>query len=39
VLDYDNYTEISFQQPNANFGRIIAYQNPRTVRLGARFEF
>jgi len=39
VLDYDNYTEISFQVTNPNFGRVIAYQNPRTVRFGARFEF
>jgi outer membrane receptor protein involved in Fe transport len=39
VLDYDNYTEISFDVPNPNVGRIIAYQTPRTIRLGARFEF
>jgi outer membrane receptor protein involved in Fe transport len=39
VAAYDYYTEIGFQVPNPNFGRVIAYQNPRTIRLGARFEF
>jgi outer membrane receptor protein involved in Fe transport len=39
VLGYDYYTEIGFQVPDANFGRIVAYQNPLTLRLGARFEF
>jgi hypothetical protein len=39
VTDYDYYTEVAFQQANPNFGRIIAYQNPRTARFGLRFEF
>jgi len=39
VLDYDDYTEIAFTAPNADFGRIIAYQTPMTIRFGARFSF
>ncbi len=39
VTDYDYYTEIGFKQTDPNFGRIIAYQNPRTARFGLRFEF
>jgi hypothetical protein len=39
VTDYDYYTEVAFQQSNPNFGRIIAYQSPRTARFGLRFEF
>jgi hypothetical protein len=30
VLDHDNHAEISFHVTNPNFGRIIAYQTPRT---------
>jgi hypothetical protein len=37
VLDYDNYTESQFLVPNPDFGRVIAYQTPREVRLGLRF--
>jgi outer membrane receptor protein involved in Fe transport len=39
VTAYDYYTEVSFQQADPNFGRIIAYQNPLTARFGLRFEF
>jgi len=39
VTAYDFETEIGFGLENPNFGRILAYQNPRTLRLGARFEF
>jgi outer membrane receptor protein involved in Fe transport len=39
VLDYDNYTESSFQVPNPDFGRVIAYQPPRQLRIGARFAW
>lgn len=35
--DYDNYTEVQFGVPNPDFGRVIAYQPPREVRIGARF--
>nr|MBP7570585.1 TonB-dependent receptor [Acidobacteriota bacterium] len=38
-LDYDNYTEVSFGVPNPDFGRVIAYQAPRSLRVGARFVF
>ena len=37
VTDYDNYTESSFQVLNPDFGRVIAYQPPRQVLIGARF--
>ena len=39
AIDYDNFTESTFQVANPDFGRIIAYQLPRQVRLGARFAF
>jgi hypothetical protein len=39
MTTHDDLTEIQFEIPNANFGRIISYQPPRTVRFGARFEF
>ena len=39
VLDYEFDTELGFQLPDQNFGQVIAYQVPRTVRLGARFQF
>jgi hypothetical protein len=39
AIDYDNFTESTFQVANPDFGRIIAYQLPRRVRLGARFAF
>lgn len=39
VTDYDNYTEVSFQVPNGDFGRRLAYQTPFQLRLGARFSF
>ena len=39
VTDYDNYTESTFGALNPDFGRIIEYQTPRQVRIGARFEF
>ena len=39
VLGYDYFTEIAFQVPDENFGRIVSYQTPRVLRLGARFEF
>jgi hypothetical protein len=37
AIDYDDYTEVQFSVPNPDFGRIIAYQQPREVRVGARF--
>jgi len=39
VLDYDDFTETSFGAENPDFGRILAYQNPRTVRFGVRVQF
>jgi hypothetical protein len=39
AMDYDNYTEVQFLVPNPDFGRIIAYQPPREVRVGARFSW
>jgi hypothetical protein len=39
VIDYDNYTESSFQVPNPDFGRVIEYQLPRQLRIGARFDW
>jgi hypothetical protein len=39
VTAYDDFTESTFQVLNPDFGRRIEYQNPRRVRLGARFVF
>ena len=39
VRDYDDYTESAFGVANTDFGRILAYQNPFTLRVGARLEF
>jgi outer membrane receptor protein involved in Fe transport len=39
VTAYDFESEVGFQVPDPNFGRVISYQTPRTLRLGARFEF
>ena len=39
VRAYDDWTEISFGSPNPDFGRILAYQTPRQVRIGLRYEF
>lgn len=39
VRDYDDYTESAFGVANADFGRILAYQSPFTLRVGARWEF
>lgn len=39
VVDYNQNTEINFGLVNPDFGRITAYQEPRRVRLGLRFEF
>jgi hypothetical protein len=39
VVDYDNYTESTFTDPNPDFGTRLAYQLPRRVRFGVRFEF
>ena len=39
VRDYDDFTEMSFQAENPDFGRILAYQTPRTFRFGVRVQF
>jgi hypothetical protein len=38
-VDYDNYTEVTFQVRNPDFGRVIEYQDPIQARIGLRFEF
>jgi hypothetical protein len=46
-LDYDNFTETSFQVVNPNEGqptngggsRFTSFQTPRQIRIGARFEW
>ncbi len=39
VRDYDAYTQTNRRTLNVDFGRVLEYQIPRQVRLGARFEF
>jgi outer membrane receptor protein involved in Fe transport len=39
AIDYDQNTERRPQVLNPDFGSIIAYQEPRSVRLGVRYEF
>jgi hypothetical protein len=39
VLAYDQNTEKGFGVVNPDFGRRTAYQPPRHVRLGVRYEF
>ena len=39
IIQYDNYTEVSFQAPNPDFGTRLEYQAPRRLRVGARFTF
>jgi len=39
VVSYDQRTQRSFGLVNPDFGRRTAYQDPRQVRLGVRFEF
>jgi outer membrane receptor protein involved in Fe transport len=39
VRDYDDFTESAFGVTNPDFGRILAYQTPFTLRVGARLEF
>ncbi len=46
TLDYDNWTELSFGEPNPDYGKPISqnvagpqYQTPIQVRIGARFSF
>jgi hypothetical protein len=38
-IDYDQNTQLRPMVDNPDFGRRILYQNPRSVRLGARFDF
>jgi hypothetical protein len=37
VTGYDNYFEEEFPIPNPDFGRVLSYQAPRSLRIGARF--
>ena len=39
VTAYDDYVELGFGVPNPDFGSRLAYQTPRQIRFGARFEF
>jgi hypothetical protein len=39
VQNYDYYTEANFGVPNPDFGRVIDYQQPRRVRIGARYRW
>jgi hypothetical protein len=47
VLDYDSFSELGFNTPNADFGRAGVSGNlggqqfatPRQIRVGVRFEF
>jgi hypothetical protein len=39
ALDYDNYTEASFQVLNPDFGRVIQFQDPLSARIGLRLAF
>ena len=48
VLMYDNWTELSFQSPNPDFGKPISqvfggappqFQTPRQIRFGLRWAF
>jgi len=39
VRDYDNFTENTFGALNPSYGARFAYQTPRQIRLGVRFEF
>ena len=38
-IDYDQNTELRPLVDNPDFGHRILYQSPRSVRLGARFDF
>jgi hypothetical protein len=38
-IDYDQNTELRPQIDNPDFGRRTLYQNPRSARLGVRFDF
>jgi hypothetical protein len=37
-LMYDQNTQLDFGTDNPDLGRVVAYQEPRRVRLGVRFE-
>jgi hypothetical protein len=39
VRDYDDFTETTFGAENPDFGRILVYQDPRTIRFGVRVQF
>jgi hypothetical protein len=39
VLNYDYYTEANFGVPNPDFGRPIAFQQPFSLRIGARYQW
>jgi hypothetical protein len=46
AVDYDTWSELSFEVPNPDFGKPISqvisgpqFQTPRQIRVGARFAF
>jgi outer membrane receptor protein involved in Fe transport len=39
VTQYDQNSQQSFGTPDPDFGKRSGYQDPRQVRLGARFQF
>ena len=39
VFEYDDWPETGFGTPNLISAGILAYQTPRQVRVGLRFEF
>jgi hypothetical protein len=39
VTQYTQNTEISFQSPEVDYGRVWEYADPFQLRVGARFEF
>jgi hypothetical protein len=39
TVAYDNFTELTFGDPNPDFGARRRIQDPLQIRIGARFEF
>jgi hypothetical protein len=46
VIDYNNFTEVSLENPNPDFGTPTSqnvsgpqFQTPRQIRIGARLAF
>lgn len=39
VRVYDDWTEITFETPNPNFGHVARYQAPGALQFSVRLEF